>query len=225
MVKTMFDMMAFFRQAANNDPMAVLRQFNLNPQQSTAAMETMMPLIAAAFQRQLADPHAAAQWLELAKAMPAVKVKPTDAQMTAAAKLLGSREVADALADQIAASSGIGQAVAKAMLPWATALMVGSVAAASAKPGNEFEEIAEAMKPVLATIPNPIGPKSFADDTFGAFVRGFNRGRPETPPEPELTDAEKLLASMVEAGRQAHAAQTEAFDSFLDNWFGGSKKA
>lgn len=224
MVSTMFDMMAFFQQAADKDPMGILRQFNLNPKQSTAAMETMMPLIAAAFQRQLADPHAAAQWLELAKAMPAVKVKPTEAQSAAAAKLLGSREVADAVADQIAAASGVGQAVAKAMLPWATALMVGSVAAVSAKPGNEFEQIAEAMKPVLATIPNPIGPRSFADDTFGAFVRGFNRGRPETPPEPELTEAEKLLASMVEAGRQAHAAQSEAFDSFLDTWFGGSKR-
>ncbi len=194
--------------------------FNLTPEQSARAVETMLPMIAAFLQRQLSDPEAAAKWVTFLSAMPSVKIEPNAVATKAAAKLFGSTEIADAFAQQISATSGVGQAVAKAMLPWVTAMMVGWLAAASAKPGSDLDELTSKMRPVLATIPNPVGPKSLADETIGEFVRGYMRGRPEPEPEPDLNEAEKMLQQFVKVGRQAHAAQIEAFDAMLDGWFG-----
>jgi len=223
----MVDPMAFFNQATaaagkGGNPFAA--QFELTPEQTVRATEAMLPMIAALLQRQLSDPQALAKWGNYLAAMPTMPLPPNEAATQATAKLLGSPEIADALAGQISASAGVGQAVAKAMLPWATALMVGAATAASTKPGTDVGTIADsvtgAMKPVLATIPNPIGPNSFVDDTFGEFVRGYNRGRPVVPPEPDLSEAEKLLQQMVDQSREAQAAQIEAFEAMLDGWFG-----
>lgn len=194
--------------------------FDVTPDQSKKAVEAMLPMIAAILQRQMSDPQAAANWVSFLASMPQAKIQPSDAATKAAAQLFGSTEIADAVADQISASSGVTQAVSKAMLPWVAAMMVGGLAAAKAKPGEELDDMTGAMKPMLANIPNPMGPKSFADDTFGEFVRGYNRGRPAPQPEPELTDAEKMLQQIVDVGRQAQAAQAEAFETLLDGWFG-----
>jgi len=222
----MVDMMEFFNLATTGvgidkraNPFA--GQFDLTPEQSARAVEAMLPMIAALLQRQLSDPAAAAQWMSFLSAMPATKIRPNETATKAAATLFGSTDIADAVATQISATSGVGQAVAKSMLPWVTAMMVGGLAAANAKPGSDLGKVtANAMKPVLATIPNPVGPASFADDTIGEFVRGYNRGRPEQKPEPDLSEAEKILQQMVDAGHKAHAAQAEAFDKMLDGWFG-----
>jgi hypothetical protein len=217
----MADLMDFLKSgAAGAAAKPFERPFDLTPEQSAKLMETMLPMIAAILQRQLSDPQAAANWVKFMSAMPNVKIAPNAAATKAAAKLFGSSEIADAVAEQVSATSGVGQAVAKAMLPWATAMMVGGLAAANAKPGSDLSEITSAMTPVLATIPNPIGPKSFADETIGEFVRGYLRGRPEPTPEPEKTEAEKMLQQMVDIGRTAHAAQLDAFDAMLDGWFG-----
>jgi hypothetical protein len=217
----MVDMMDFFNRASKGqgaDQFA--KAFDLTPEQSARAVEAMLPVIVAMLQRQMSDPKAAASWLKLMAVMPQQKTVIPAAATEAMARLTGSPEIADAIAEQISASSGVGQAVARAMLPWATAIMVGGLAAANARPGTGITQASDAMKPVLATIPNPVGPKSFADDTFGAFVRGYVRGRPEQAPEPELTEAEKLLQQMLDAGRQAQAAQMQAIESLLDGWTG-----
>ncbi len=219
----MTDLMDLFKlstttNGAAGNPFAA--PFDLSPEQSALVAETMLPMIAQVLQRQLSDPRTAAKWVQFLASMPVARIEPSDAAVKAAAKLFGSQEIADALAKQVSAASGVTQAVTKAMVPWVAAMMVGGLAAAGAKPGAEVEDMTEAMQPVLATIPNPMGPKSIADETIGEFVRGYNRGRPEVPPEPDLTEAERLLAQMVEAGRKAQAAQTEAFDAMLDTWFG-----
>jgi hypothetical protein len=222
----MVDMMEFFNLATKGagvrksaNPFA--GRFDLTPEQSARALEVMLPMIAAVLQRQLSNPAAAANWLSFLAAMPKTNVQPNEAATSAAAKLFGSPEIADAVADQISATSGVGQAVAKAMLPWVSAMMIGGLAAANAKPGSDLGKVTtDAMKPVLATIPNPIGPKSFADDTIGEFVRGYNRGRPDPAHEPDLSEAEKILQRMVDASHKAQAAQAQAFDAMLDGWFG-----
>ena len=211
----------------------VAQGFGLGPEQMQKIVEASLPAFAALMQRQMSDPQAMAQWMRLLSAgsagsspfgwpmaMPAATPDPAKAGAEAMGKLFGSPEVADAVTRQISATSGVGQAVMNAMMPTLAAMAVSAVAAANAKPGTDFTEFAKTLQPVTSKLPNPIGPNTPFDDTFGEFIRGFNRGRPEPQPEPELSEVEMMLNQMVDAGRQAQAVHQQAIEDILDRMMG-----
>lgn len=86
------------------------------------------------------------------------------------------------------------------------------------RPTGETETFEEMLK----RAPNPTGPQSAFDETFGAFIRGFNRGRPEAEPESETPFDEfgKMVGQMFQAGQTAQAAQVHAFETILDQFWG-----
>lgn len=71
----------------------------------------------------------------------------------------------------------------------------------------------------LARAPNPAGPSSLFDEAFGAFVRGFNRGRPEPKPEP-ADEFEQFVGQMFQAGKDVQASQMHVFEQILDSFWG-----
>lgn len=119
--------------------------------------------------------------------------------------------------DQIAAMMKdlMRESVSKA--PGAFADMVDRMVRAMPRPTGGTETFDDMLK----RTPNPVGPQSLFDETFGAFVRGFNRGRPA--PAPEAADEEDFAAfvgQMFKAGQDVQASQVQAFEQFFDGLWG-----
>lgn len=225
----MIDMTAFLGDPAGRDLVAQLaRQFALPPDEIKRALDVALPTLAATLQRQLSDPKAMASFLALmtpAASRPSVSrpsADPARAGAEAIGKLFGSAEVADAVARQTAATTGLGQAVMTAMMPWAAVALATGLAAAS-KPGGDPGDLAKAIEPMTAKVPNPIGPNTLFDETVGEFIRGYNRGRPQPQPEPPRSELEQMLGVLVETGRQAQAAHIQAVEEILDRLMGRAK--
>ncbi|MDR3495429.1 MAG: DUF937 domain-containing protein [Ancalomicrobiaceae bacterium] len=225
----MIDMTAFLGSPAGSDAIARLaRQFALPPEAVKRAFDVAMPTLAATAQRQMSDPQALTNWIALMTPVPtrpasgAASADPARAGAEAIGQLFGSSEVADAVAGQVAATTGLGQAVTTAMMPWAAVALAASLAAA-ANPGGDPHDLAKAIAPVTSKLSNPIGPNTPFDNTFGEFVRGYNRGRPPPQPEPPASELEQLLGTMVEAGRQAHATHIQAVEEILDRLMGRAR--
>ncbi len=229
----MFDMTDFLKGFGSSANLGKLgQQYGLSPDQMQRTLEATLPAFAAVMQRQLSDPAAMANWAKMVSAMapgglpfglpsaPEPQSEMAKATSDAMGKLFGSPEVANAVAKQIAASSGVGQAVMNSMMPMMAAMMVSAITAANAKPGTDFNDLAKTLQPVTSKLPNPIGPNSPFDETIGEFIRGFNRGRPEPQPEPERSDVEVMLSQIVAAGKQAQAAHAQAIEDILDRMMG-----
>lgn len=103
--------------------------------------------------------------------------------------------------------------------PAAFADMMRQMAAAMPRPTGGTETVEE----FLRRAPNPAGPNSLFDEAFGAFVRGFNRGRPEPEKRPEPgpgDDFGAFVGQMFQAGQNVQANQMQAFEQIFDRFWG-----
>jgi hypothetical protein len=83
----------------------------------------------------------------------------------------------------------------------------------------------ETVGDFLKRAPNPAGPATLVDEAFGAFVRGFNRGRPEKKPEPPPPDDfGAVVDKLFQAGQDVQASQVQAFEQIFDRFWGPAKR-
>ncbi|MBT9289389.1 DUF937 domain-containing protein [Prosthecodimorpha staleyi] len=281
----MFDFTKILLEAQGGEAMRNLaRQFGISPDQSRAAVDAMMPAFAAAMQRQMTDPKALQALFGLMTgqaaqprnpyldAMQAFTPEAMKAGNDALMAMFGSNEVTKAVADRIAAMSGVGQQVLQSMMPAVAAMLMGGLGtslpqdpvarmvAAFFDPARAQDSYAgfgdmmqkwmrdgaangteafaslvqqfakavprptgetETMEDFLKRAPNPAGPQTLMEEAFGAFVRGFNRGRPEKKPEPEAAPDElgAFIGQMFQAGQEAQASQIQAFEQIFDQFW------
>lgn len=81
-----------------------------------------------------------------------------------------------------------------------------------------------ALREAVGEASNPAGPDTPLGDLLGAYVQGYNRGRPapapEPPPEPEAFDPAKLMgdlfSQMLTAGKSAQGDHASAVEQIFD---------
>jgi hypothetical protein len=77
----------------------------------------------------------------------------------------------------------------------------------------------ETFDQLMHRLPNPAGPGSTFDETFGAFIRGYNRGRPKKRP-PQPLELGTMVGQMIQAGQDVQASQVQAFNEIFDSFWG-----
>ncbi|MEJ1157707.1 DUF937 domain-containing protein [Prosthecomicrobium sp. N25] len=102
--------------------------------------------------------------------------------------------------------------------PAAFADLMGQFARQVPRPAEGTESVEEMLK----RTPNPAAEGSPIEEAFGAFVRGFNRGRPEPAPEPEAApdDFSAFVGQLFKAGEAVQATQAQAFEQIFDQFWG-----
>lgn len=170
----LFEIMRGAQGGAGVDAMA--RQLSLNPEQAERAVEALIPAFAVALQRSATDPQAlgrlfsamsggnyAAFFSETAEAFsPQGQAKGRELL----AQFFGSEEISRRVAQQAAASAGLGAEVMQRMLPAMAATLVGGMSqtAASRGLGDFFARLAaffhqaSAPPPQPQPAPHPLGP-------------------------------------------------------------------
>lgn len=131
----LFEMM---QQAQGGQAMQnMARQYGLSVQQTQAAVEALLPAFSMGLQRQTQDPYAFGGLAQMMTASPFGKMFeagggaiPNQAQSMGnevLGQLFGSKEVSNAVAAQAAATTGVGQAILKQMLPVIAAMLMGGL--------------------------------------------------------------------------------------------------
>jgi hypothetical protein len=258
------------------------RHYGLSAEQSQKVVEAFLPAFASAFKRKAAEPAAVPDLMGLMSgdayrqafetAQAAFTPRTRDAGNEALAALFGSKDVSRAIADQMAAYTGVGSSVLKSMLPVLTSMTMGGMGNALKAPTAEanpliammnalggspnameglagmlqsalggvapqvmtdvmrqaglstIDKSSAALREAVGDAANPAGPDTPLGDLLGAYVQGYNRGRPEPepepPPEPEGFDPAKMMgdlfSQMLSAGQSAKGDHANAVEQIFD---------
>jgi len=193
----MMNLYEMMQSAQNGQAMQnIARQYGLSQQQTQAAMDALLPAFSMGLQRQTQDPYAFGNLAQMMTATPFAKMFeapgnaiPANAQTMGndvLSQLFGSKEVSNAVAAQAAATSGVGQAILKQMLPVIASMVMGGLfkSASSQGMGGMFGQIGEMMRgqpPGQASAqpsPNPTNPLEAI--LGGLFGNGQNPGAGQT---------------------------------------------
>jgi len=126
------------QSAQNGQAMQNLaRQYGLSMQQTQAALDALLPAFSMGLQRQTQNPYAFGNLAQMMTAAPFGQMYDADGDgipdramplgQDVMSQLFGSREVANAVAAQAAATSGVGQAILKQMLPVIASILMGGL--------------------------------------------------------------------------------------------------
>lgn len=175
----------------------IARQYGLSPQQTQAAIDALLPAFSMGLQRQTQDPYAFGNLAQMMTASPFARMFeapgnaiPDNAQTMGndvLGQLFGSKEVSNAVAAQAAATSGVGQAILKQMLPVIASMVMGGLfkSANSQGMGGIFGQIGEMM-------------------------RGQMPGQAQAqPPQNPANPLEAILGGLFGAGATPGAGQTQ----------------
>lgn len=189
----LFDIM---QQAQNGQGMQnIARQFGLSQQQAQAAIEALLPAFSMGLQRQTQDPYAFGSLAQMMTANPYARMFdssgdgiPNQAQgmgNTVLGQLFGSKEVSNAVAAQAAATTGVGQAILKQMLPVIAAMLMGGLSKSASNRGLDgfFGQFAEMMSGKAAQPQAQANPVNPLDAILGGFFG--NAGQPPQQPQPQ----------------------------------------
>ncbi len=190
------------------------RAYGLSIQQAQAAAEAVMPAFAEAIRQATQSPDAMASLMSLMmsgpyaafynQAQPAPTPAPpelTQAGTVALDAVFGSTEVSRAMANQLAATTGVGVAVARQMLPSLAALLMGGLAKSLAASGTMQQMVAamlSRMTPPQAQVQAPTTTGNPWIDAFMAFTAATLPPRPA--PAPVQAPAAVWPASMMLTG-------------------------
>lgn len=190
---TLFEIM---QQAQNGQAMQnMARQYGLSQQQTQAAIDALLPAFSMGLQRQTQDPYAFAGLAQTMMANPYARmfdangdgIPDNAASMgnNALGQLFGSKEVSNAVAAQAAATSGVGQAILKQMLPVIAAMVMGGLTKSAGNQGlgGIFGQFAEMMRGQMGgaqqTAPTPATPP--ANPLEAIFGQMFGNGQMPGP--------------------------------------------
>ncbi len=171
----LFEMM---QSAQNGQAMQNLaRQYGLSQQQTQNAITALLPAFSMGLQRQTQDPYAFGNLAQMMTASPFGKIFDADGDgipdnaksmgNDVLSQLFGSKEVSNAVAAQAAATSGVGQAILKQMLPVIASMVMGGLFKSSGNQGlggilGQFSEMMRGQMPGQpqaappAQVPNPL---------------------------------------------------------------------
>lgn len=190
----MMNLFEMMQAAQNGQAMQnIARQYGLSQQQTQAALEALLPAFSMGLQRQTQDPYAFGNLAQMMTASPFAKMFDADGDgipdnartmgNDVLGQLFGSKEVSNAVAAQAAATSGVGQAILKQMLPVIASMLMGGLfkSANSQGMGGIFGQIGEMMRGQMPgqaapqPAPNPANP-------FDAILGGmFGNGQNASP--------------------------------------------
>jgi hypothetical protein len=209
----MFNLTDILMQAQGGEAARNLaRQFGLSPDQAEAVLAAFAPAFAASMNRQMQEPNAIGQVLGLmaqtnrtyADAFEgmatAFQPETRDAGNQALGALFGSKDASRAVADQVAAMTGVGSPVLKSMLPVVASMMMGGL--------NK----SMGATPMGAMLGGATGGNGGFADLVGAFMNGFS-GKAAAPPV--LSD---LFGALMSGGdKGGPQAPPQALDTVVDH--------
>ncbi|MCZ8041458.1 MAG: DUF937 domain-containing protein [Beijerinckiaceae bacterium] len=167
----MMNLFEMMQQAQNGQAMQnIARQYGLSPQQTQAAIDALLPAFSMGLQRQTQDPYAFGSLAQMMTASPfghifdangdGIPDNARSAGTDVLSQLFGSKEVSNAVAAQAAATSGVGQAVLKQMLPVIAAMVMGGLTKSMQSNGlggilGQFSEMMRGQMPGMQPAPAP----------------------------------------------------------------------
>ena len=167
----MMNLFEMMQQAQNGQAMQNLsRQYGLSQQQTQAAIEALLPAFSMGLQRQTQDPYAFGSLAQMMTAQPFGRIFDANgdgipdnargAGNDVLSQLFGSKEVSNAVAAQAAATSGVGQAVLKQMLPVIASMVMGGLFKSASSQGmggilGQFSEMMRGQMPGMQPAPAP----------------------------------------------------------------------
>lgn len=165
---TLFEMM---QSAQNGQAMQNLaRQYGLSQQQTQSAIDALLPAFSMGLQRQTQDPYAFGNLAQMMTASPFAKMYDADGDgipdnaramgNDVLSQLFGSKEVSNAVTAQAAATSGVGQAILKQMLPVIASMVMGGLFKSTNSQGmggvlGQFAEMMQGKMPGQQPAPQP----------------------------------------------------------------------
>lgn len=191
----MMNLFEMMQSAQNGQAMQNLaRQYGLSQQQTQNALDALLPAFSMGLQRQTQDPFAFGNLAQMMTASPFGRLYDTDgdgipdnAQMmgnNVLAQLFGSKEVSNAVVAQAAATSGVGQAVLKQMLPVIAAMVMGGLFKSAGNSGlggilGQFAEMMQGKMPGQQPAPQPQAQPSAnpMGDVLGQVLGGLFGGQ------------------------------------------------
>lgn len=183
----LFEMM---QSAQNGQAMQNLaRQYGLSPQQTQAALDALLPAFSMGLQRQTQNPYAFGNLAQMMTATPFGQMYDTDGDgipdsavplgQDVMSQLFGSKEVSNAITAQAAATSGVGQAILKQMLPVIAAMVMGGLSKSANNQGlgGILGQFAEMMRGQTPGQPKP-GMQANPANPLEAILGGLFGGQP-----------------------------------------------
>jgi hypothetical protein len=188
----LFEMM---QSAQNGQAMQNLaRQYGLSQQQTQSALDALLPAFSMGLQRQTQDPYAFGNLAQMMTASPFGKLYdadgdgiPDSAQTmgnNVLAQIFGSKEVSNAVVAQAAATSGVGQAILKQMLPVIASMVMGGLFKSTSNQGlggilGQFAEMMQGKMPGQQPAPQPQAqaPANPMGDVLGQILGGMFGGQ------------------------------------------------
>lgn len=185
----MMNLFEMMQQAQNGQAMQNLsRQYGLSQQQTQAAIEALLPAFSMGLQRQTQDPYAFGSLAQMMTASPFGRIFdangdgiPDNARSAGndvLSQLFGSKEVSNAVAAQAAATSGVGQAVLKQMLPVIASMVMGGLFKSMNSQGmggilGQFSEMMRGQMPGMQPAPAPAPQQANRTNPLEAILGGL----------------------------------------------------
>lgn len=186
----MMNLFEMMQTAQNGQAMQNLaRQYGLSQQQTQAALDALLPAFSMGLQRQTQNPYAFGNLAQMMTATPFGQMYDTDGDgipdsatpmgKDVLSQLFGSKEVSNAITAQAAATSGVGQAILKQMLPVIAAMVMGGLSKSAGNQGlgGILGQFAEMMRGQAPTPPKP-GMQASPGNPLEAILGGLFGGQP-----------------------------------------------
>ncbi|MDP3256271.1 DUF937 domain-containing protein, partial [Bosea sp. (in: a-proteobacteria)] len=232
----MMNLYEMMQQAQNGQAMENLaRQYGLSRQQTQAAIEALLPAFSMGLQRQTQDPYAFGSLAQMMTASPFGRIFdangdgiPDNARSAGTdvlSQIFGSKEVSNAVAAQAAATSGVGQAVLKQMLPVIAAMVMGGLTKSMQSNGlggilGQFAEMMRGQMPGMQPAPAP-QPQSPANP-FEAILGGLF-GNAQAPAGGQTQGGGPFGGGQMPGGQMGMDQMGGMFGQILTGMLGGAQ--
>lgn len=232
----MMNLFEMMQQAQNGQAMENLaRQYGLSQMQTQAAIEALLPAFSMGLQRQTQDPYAFGSLAQMMTASPFGRIFdangdgiPDNARSAGTdvlSQLFGSKEVSNAVAAQAAATSGVGQAVLKQMLPVIAAMVMGGLTKSAQSNGlggilGQFSEMMRGQMPGMQPAPAP-QPQSPANP-FEAIL-GNLFGNAQAPAGGQTQGGGPFGGGQMPGGQMGMDQMGGMFGQILTGMLGGAQ--
>lgn len=251
----MFNLSDMMTQAMNaGGAEAMMKQFGLSPDQMQAAMGAMLPAFTAGLNKATANPMDMASLFGQMAAMPEMMQTVTNPMVAGPAMMetgtkamqaiFGGNDVTNAVMQQVAAVSGVGQDVVSKMMPMMATSLMGTMMQGAMSGQNPLgailaQTMGQLMSPpqaanglmglftsmfggLLGQQPQPQMPSIPGMDALNAFMQQMQAPQGETSGArtvgQQAADTWNVtLGQMFQAGRDMQDSQLDQFEKLLSN--------